>query len=178
MPDYYKRLADLLASPNAPNATIPLSALGQLPPPGQSLRPLRLAEALMGGAPAPNAMQRNAPYVAPNAGTNYNTSLPPAEELEFRSWVQQNNVPFNANAGVTDYDMRGFFRALKSGDPRAASAVNPNDNRMHYPDYWKTPLHQTFSQDSQWAGPVAPRWNELDQLVSPGGRILYDERKR
>jgi hypothetical protein len=49
---------------------------------------------------------------------------------------------------------------------------------MHYPDYWKTPLHETFSADSQWAGPVAPMWNELDQLISPGGRILFDERNR
>lgn len=142
-----------------------------------------LAQLLMGGAPAsspPNsdmaaALSRNAPYVQPGAG-NYNSLLAPLEEMMFRSWVQENKVPFNPQAGVTDYDMRGFYKALQSGDPRATSAVNPNDNRMHYPDHWKTPYHQSFSQDSQWAGPVAPRWNEQDQLVSPGGRILKDER--
>lgn len=143
-----------------------------------------LAQLLMGSAPqvpAPpsntmaDLLSKNAPYVKPGAG-GYNSLLAPLEEMAFRSWVQQNNVPFNPQSGVSDYDMRGFYKALQAGDPRATSAVNPNDNRMHYPDHWKTPYHQTFSQDSQWAGPVAPRWNEQDQLVSPGGRILHDER--
>jgi hypothetical protein len=73
--------------------------------------------------------------------------------------------------------MRGFFRALLSGDPRAASAIDPNDQRMHYPDFWKTPQHETFSKESQWALPNSPAWNEQDQLVSPGGRIVFDDRK-
>lgn len=98
--------------------------------------------------------------------------------MAFRQWVARNKVPFNADAPTTDYDMRGFYRGLQQQNPRAMSAVNPNDNQMHYPDYWKTPLHQTFSNESQFATSVAPRWNSLDQLVSPGGRILFDERTR
>jgi hypothetical protein len=121
--------------------------------------------------------QRNAPYVRPGAD-GFNTPLSQLGEMAFRQWVTQNRVPFNADAPVTDYDMRGFYQGLQQQNPRATSAVNPNDGRMHYPDRWKTPLHQTFSADSQWATPVAPRWNEQDQLVSPGGRILFDERRR
>jgi hypothetical protein len=121
--------------------------------------------------------QRNQPYVAPGAG-GFNTQLSPLQEMQFRNWVGQNNVPFDASAGVQDYDMRGFWNALQNNDPRAASAVNQNDGKMHFPDYWKTPYHESFSNESQWAGPVAPMWNDKDQLVAPNGRILYDERKK
>lgn len=127
-------------------------------------------------APANPAVQ-NAPYVQPNAA-GFNTSLAPLDEMAFRSWLTQNNVPFNPDAGVTDYDMRGFWRGLQQQNPRAVSGINPNDNQLHYPDFWKTPLHQTFSGESQWANPVAPRWNEQDQLIAPSGRILFDERNR
>lgn len=121
--------------------------------------------------------EANAPYVAPGEHS-YNTPLPMMQEVAFRKWVQQNNVPFDAAAPLTDYDMRGFYSALQRGDPRAMSAVNPNDNKMHFPDFWKTPYHETFSSESQWAAPVAPQWNSLDQLVAPSGRIRFDERNR
>jgi hypothetical protein len=77
-----------------------------------------------------------------------------------------------------DYDMRGYYRALLAGDPRAQSNIDPNDQRMHYPDYWKTPTHETFSNESQWATPNAPAWNELDQLISPAGRVVFDDRRQ
>ena len=107
---------------------------------------------------------------------NYNTQLPQLEEFAFRQWIRDNGVPFNPEAKVTDYDMRGFYSALQRGDPRAVSAVNSNDNRMHYPDIWKTPYHSSFSEGSQWAAPVAPKWTPEDKIISPGGRILFDER--
>lgn len=109
---------------------------------------------------------------------NYNTQLDPAQELAFRQWVQRNNVPFNYDAsGPTDYDMRGYYQGLQNGNPMASpTEVNPNDNRLHYTDYYKTPLHQTFSAGSQWAGPNAPEWINGSQLATPGGRILFDEK--
>jgi hypothetical protein len=111
----------------------------------------------------------SSPYAQPGATP---TQLPQLDEMAFQQWAQQNKVPV-----TSDYDMRGFYRGLQQQNPRAVSAINPNDQRMHYPDYWKMPTHQTFSQESKWALPVAPRWNELDQLVSPGGRIMFDERR-
>jgi hypothetical protein len=119
---------------------------------------------------------RNAPYVRPDAPQSFNTPLDPASELAFRAWVKQNNVPFNPDAAASDYDMRGFWQGLQQQNPRAATGLNANDGRLHYPDFWKTPQHQTFSGESQWAGPVAPQWNALDQLVAPSGRIMFDER--
>lgn len=121
--------------------------------------------------------QRNSPYVAEGAG-NFNTELNPLQELLFRSWIDKNKVPFNPDSSKSDYDMRGFFSAMQSGDPRANASMNQNDSQMHYPDYWKTPYHETFSSESRWAKPVAPKWNEQDQLIAPSGRILFDERNR
>jgi hypothetical protein len=114
------------------------------------------------------------PYAASNAPPL--TQLSPLDELAFRGWVKQNGVPFDPNAAQSDYDMRGFYQGLQQQNPRAVSAVNANDGRLHFPDYWKTPLHQTFSGESKFAGPVAPKWNDQDQLISPGGRILFDEK--
>lgn len=134
-----------------------------------------LAEMLMHVAVPP--AQANAPYVKPGV-SNFMTTLDPMRELQFRQWVQDNRVPFNPDAtGPQDYDMRGFYQGLQQQNPRAQSAVDPNDNRLHYPDYWKTPLHETFSGESRFAGPMAPMWNDRDQLVSPGGRVLFDDRK-
>jgi hypothetical protein len=120
-------------------------------------------------------LKRNQPYVRPGEH-NYATDLNVAEP-GFRDWAAKNKVPFDPNVqGPTDYDMRGFYHGLMTGNPQALSSVNPNDRRMHYSDYWKTPYHQSFSGESQWATPVAPKWNEQDQLISPGGKIVVDEK--
>src|SRR5258705_11837338 len=111
----------------------------------------------------------------PNA--SFNTQLDPGQEQFFRQWVTQNKVPFDPNATTPqDYDMRGFYQGLQQQNPKAQSSIDPNDSRMHYPDYWKTPSHQTFSNESQWAPITAPQWNPQDQLVTGGGKIVYDDR--
>lgn len=108
----------------------------------------------------------------------YNTALNPLDEMAYRQWVQQNNVPTNPDAtGPQDYDMRGFYQGLQQQNPKAQSAIDPNDSRLHFPDFWKTPSHETFSNESQWAPADAPSWTPDDKLVSQGGRVLFDDRK-
>lgn len=120
---------------------------------------------------------RNQAFIAPGLH-DYNTELNGIEERAFRQWIVENKVPFNPNVAVSDYDMRGFWRSLMNNDPRATTGVDPNDRRLHYPDTWKTPLHETFSAESIFANPkTAPRWNDKDQLVAPDGDILFDDRK-
>lgn len=114
---------------------------------------------------------------SPFASASENTKLDLLNELAFRDWVARNKVPFDPGAGNSDYDMRGFYRALQQGNPAAATAVNPNDQLLHYPDYWKNPSHQTFSSESRLAGADAPSWINDSQLASPNGRILYDEKE-
>lgn len=124
---------------------------------------------------ASDAYARNAPFIAPGPH-NYNASLAPGDELAFRLWTAQHAVPFDTEAPVSDYDMRGFFQGLRNGDPRAQSAVDPNDGRLHYPDFWKTPYHATFSNQSQFATPDAPHWTPDEKLVGADGQIVFDDR--
>jgi hypothetical protein len=120
----------------------------------------------------------------PNLGArqpsaSFNTPLDTGTEQFFRQWVAHNKVPFDPDATTPqDYDMRGFYQGLQQGNPKAQSSIDPNDSRMHYPDFWKTPLHETFSNESQWAPANAPGWNERDQLVSKGGRVVFDDKAK
>lgn len=118
---------------------------------------------------------RNQAWVKPGA-SNYQTQLQPQEEQKFRTWVADNKVPFDPTQAQPDYDMRGFWKALQSGDPRAKGAVDPNDGQMHYPDTWKTPYDLTFSKQSQYANPAtAPDWNDKNELVAPGGQVIWND---
>lgn len=123
--------------------------------------------------------QQNALLNAQNASMvpyrNYLTQLLPQQEGAFQQWVKQNGVPFDPSP-TADYDMRGFYQALQNGDSSARTGINQNDNRLHFTDQFKTPYHESFSAESQYASPDAPRWNELDQLVDSQGRVVYDER--
>ena len=100
----------------------------------------------------------------PYAADSYNTQLNPLDEMAFRQWVQQNNVPFNPNVPYSDYNMRAFYQRLQGDDPRATTAINPDDNMVHYPDTWKTPLHETFSSESLYARPSTPSPALLDMF--------------
>jgi hypothetical protein len=120
-------------------------------------------------------LERNKAWTQPG-DTSYQTQLNPQEETQFRQWVAQNKVEFDPAQATPDYDMRGFWKALQSGDPRAKGAVDPNDGRLHYPDYWKTPYDLTFSKQSKFANPaVAPDWNDKNELVTPGGQVIWND---
>lgn len=154
--------------------------------PPQPLAPAKPLMAAPTAAPAAQAaidpayeaaFKRNQAFLAPGDHT-YNTPLDQQQEAQFRQWLQQNNVPFDAAAPIQDYDMRGFWLGLQHGLPIAKGAVDPNDGRFHYPDYWKTPYHETFSNESRWAGQNAPHWTDDDKLVAPDGTVLYDDRAK
>jgi hypothetical protein len=102
------------------------------------------------------------------------TTLSPPEEAAFRQWVAANRVPFNPNDPIADYDMRRYWRDLASHGARE-TATNPNDNALHYPDTYKTPYHQSFSAESLYATPEAPRWVRGDRLQRPDGKVVFDE---
>lgn len=129
-------------------------------------------------SPADVNFAKNAKY-AKAPGGDFQTYLSAADEAKFQMWVKRNAIPFDPSPKA-DYDMRGFYAALQKKDPAAKTAVNPNDNRMHFPDTWKTPYHQSFSNESKFADPAkAPKWNERDQLVDPTtGAVVFDERAK
>ena len=109
---------------------------------------------------------------------SYVTTLTPEEKTSFQNWVKENKAPYNESLSIQDYDMPGFWKALQSKDPKAVTAIDPNDKLTHYPDYWKTPYHETFSSESQWATKNAPKWNDKDQLVDISGKIIFNDRKK
>jgi hypothetical protein len=121
--------------------------------------------------------QNNQQYIAPGQ-TNFNTQLPQMDEFQFRQWLQDKNVPFDPNNQQQDYDMRGYWQGLQQGNPRAVSGMNANDGQLHFSDNWKTPYHQSFSNESKYAAPNAPQWVNDSQLAAPSGRIVFDEKNR
>ena len=106
----------------------------------------------------------------------------PADETAYRMWLLTNKVQESP-----DYNMRGFYNAMRAGDPMAASAINPNDQKMHFPDKWKLPNHPTFSTDSQYYNPQTmadtPTWQGGDlqgggaswSLRRPSGAVVSAE---
>jgi hypothetical protein len=113
--------------------------------------------------------QKNSKFVTPESKGQFYTSLSDDEEKQFRSWVKDNNAPFrpeldNTAEGNREYDMRGFWKGLKSGDPHAHTGIDPTDGKLHFSDYWKTPYHESFSNESKFASKNAPHW-ENGKLV-------------
>lgn len=140
----------------------------------------KYSDALFNGA-AQAATDGQAPEAGDAPGVQYAkpgpyvTNLKPQEEAAFRQWVKANHVPWQDDPHA-DYDMRGYFKALESGDPNARQTLNDNDGKMHFPDTYKTPFHKSFSRESKYATPDAPEWNDKDQLIAQDGRIVFDER--
>lgn len=108
--------------------------------------------------------------VAPNQPTpgKYQTALRPDEESKFQQWVQSNKIPWQ-DTPTADYDMRGYWKAQQAGDPNAKQAGN-----QHFPDTYKTPYHQTFSNESIYATPDAPHWDG-GKLIDNSGKVLANE---
>jgi len=135
-----------------------------------------LYETLMQASPQ-QTFANNQQYAANPGQTNYNTTLPQMDEFQFRQWLADKQVPFDPNASNQDYDMRGYWQGLMQQNPRAMSGVNANDGKLHFSDTWKTPYHQSFSNESKYANPNAPQWINDSQLAAPNGRIVFDEKK-
>jgi hypothetical protein len=103
----------------------------------------------------------------------YTTALSPSDEQAFRTWVAKTGAPFDfswpPDQSQQDYDMRGFWQAQQAGDPNAVQAASNG----HFPDQYKTPYHESFSNQSQYALPNAPIWRG-NQLYDSSGRMLFD----
>jgi len=124
-----------------------------------------------------NYLARNRLYSQPApVMSGYLTKLDPLQELAFQQWVKENKIPFDPTP-TADYDMRGYYKSIQGMNKLAQASINANDGQIHFPDTFKTPYHESFSAESKFAAPGAPTWNDLDQLVTPNAKIVYDERK-
>lgn len=110
-----------------------------------------------------------AQLMAQNRSLPYQSNLSPADQFGFANWVSDNQVPVDLSAH-SDYDMPGFYKGLIQGDQQPQ--VSPVDNRMHYSDEYKTPMHRSFSQESKYAKPNAPKWVG-NKLVDENGNVVH-----
>lgn len=109
----------------------------------------------------------------------YITTLSPEDEKSFRTWAadpKNNSSEYVTPNPKADYDARGFWKAMQSGDPIAKRAMSAADGKLHAPDVWKTPYHRSFSAESKYALPTAPKWNDRDQLLDSTGKVVWDDR--
>ena len=119
-------------------------------------------------------LARNAAYAKPYWEKQL-TKLTPEQEKQFMAWVQANKVPFDPKDKYPDYDMRGYYLSLMKGGADKPS-VNAVDQRLHYPDTYKTPYHESFSKESQWATDKAPMWKG-EKLVDSTGNIVFETKR-
>ena len=112
---------------------------------------------------------RNQPW-AKRGG--YQTTLSPGNEQQFQGWLYKNKIPFDTkyppDQSMQDYDMRGFWQSMVKGQAARDAET------MHFPDTFKTPYHRTFSNQSRYATPDAPRWVGR-KLVDKDGNVIADE---
>jgi hypothetical protein len=103
--------------------------------------------------------------------SGYRTWLNPSQEREFQAWFTQLRAELGRDLDANDpgYDMRGYWRATQLGAP--GPRPDPSSGgEIHFPDTFKTPQHPTMSNESIYAPPGAPHWNQSDQLVDSSGR--------
>lgn len=135
--------------------------------PSPSSQMLQAAPQMAQAPPENPIFTRNIQWAKPGP---YTTPLDPTTEQAFRGWVADKKIPFNPDDPKSDYDMRGFYKAMISGDPSAKrSATN-----LHFPDTWKTPYHKSFSNESIYALPHAPKW-QGNSLIGPNGETVFSE---
>ena len=115
-----------------------------------------------------------------NKSLPYQTNLNPIQQMQFAKWAAENNIPVDLSK-KSDYDMPGFFKANQAGNPDATSGISNVDNKLHFTDKFKTPLHETVSNESQYAPEGAPHWEgnsqytpegNLSAMELPGGDLL------
>lgn len=110
----------------------------------------------------------------------FKTPLNDDQESLFQNWVKTNSIPFDDSA-KSNYDMRGYFKneVLKGKDNVTVSGY---DKLRHFPDTYKTPYHETFSNESIYskgAYKTDRHWvgNDLIgfKLVDSKGNVIKDE---
>ena len=104
----------------------------------------------------------------------YTTTLSPQDEQGFQDWVKTNKISWT-DRPTSEYDMRGFYKAMKSGEKwNDVPLADIPKSGGHYPDKWKTPYHSSFSGESIYSLPNGPTWKG-NALVDPNGAVLFQE---
>lgn len=79
-----------------------------------------------------------------HAANPYQTRLSPSAEREFQLWSRTATDVHGAPPPANEYDLRGYWQALQSGDLAAPAAGKPHA----LPGTWLTPRSPDFGPDS------------------------------
>jgi hypothetical protein len=122
-----------------------------------------------------DSFKRNKQWAKPGAAP-FITKLSPDQEKEFQDWAAKNPdmVKGELDTKTPDYDVRGRWLAEKNGDPDAKLTRSAFDGKLHASDKWKTPFNRTFSAESIYAAPGAPKWDG-NVLKDKDGNVIADE---
>ena len=79
----------------------------------------------------------------------YETKLTKEEEKDFEKWFKQakTNGTIHKEDNGNDYDFRGFWKDVVNN---SENDVNYSQE-THFPDTYKKPNHETFSNESKYA---------------------------
>lgn len=122
--------------------------------------------------PQPYGMQ----FAKSSNPSDWITKLDPKAEASYQKWAKGVGQDPNGK----DYDLRGYYKDIVSKGQNQ-QALNPSDNKMHFPDTYKTPLHESFSGESRYADPKKnpPAWAGNDKegwkLTGKDGKVYKDE---
>lgn len=119
------------------------------------LRRLEDTTGIEGGGLIPTSAVVQGSSAAPQRDfdNSYNTILSPAEESRFTVWKRR----YAPKDSGEDYDLRGAFKA----------DLWPDSKTGHWPDTFKKPNHETFSDESRYAPYGQPgRW-EGETFIPP-----------
>lgn len=97
---------------------------------------------------APYIRRAQEAYQQPDFSDQYNTKLTPDEEKQFQKWAKESG----REKDVYDYDLRGAWKELQSGEMS-------EDARGHLGDKYKKPNHPTFSSQSIYANGDGGTWS-------------------
>lgn len=141
----------------------------------------RIRNLLLSGSPNQSITNYQNLQPGPNP---FATTLTPEEEQGFANFAKQTR-----NLPDVGYDLKGLYKEandknlindILQGKNTELAGMNPGTQSFHYTDKYKTPFHESFSRESQYATPEAPQWLENPnqqgfQLVDKQGNILIDE---
>lgn len=90
----------------------------------------------------------------------FNTALSPEEETSFQGWLKTSG----RERDLADYDMRGFW---KSGESQSENE--------HFPDTYKKPNHETFSDESIYSNKEHPGGHWSGDIYTPANAMNNEE---
>lgn len=120
----------------------------------------------------------NAQRIIPSGKTSpHMTILTPQDEAKFRQWAQHDVKNIQPDDPKATYDMRGYWKALQTGDPRARPVID-STGKASFPTKWRTPDYKepevNIPLDEYQNGEFHPTAKPAKREVVPDNGMWFD----